>query len=125
MIEGIGMDNSDFVKKIQLRLLHYSVRLLTYIDTFPRITSYQVIAKQLARSGTSIGANYAEGQATSSLKEFSNYVRISLKSANETIFWLTIVREMGKISDTELDYLFNETRELSKILGSIVKHTKR
>jgi four helix bundle protein len=62
----------------------------------PKNTSSQIISKQLLRSGTSIGANYIEAQGSSSKKDFTNFFHHSLKSANESKFWLAIIRDTNK-----------------------------
>ena len=78
-----------------------------------------VVAKQLIRSATSIGANIIEAQSSLSSKGFINSYRIALKSANESRFWLELLYN-GKFTAEELDYLMSECSQLAKIIASII-----
>ena len=66
----------------------------------------------------SIGANYVEAQASSSKKDFINFFHYSLKSANESKFWLAILRDSGKGNQKEVEVLLKELIEIANILGS-------
>ncbi len=79
-----------------------------------------VIYKQLIRSATSIGANIIEAQAGSSRKDFTNFFSYALKSANESKFWLGLLRDSGKIDSGRASGLLNETAELANILASSI-----
>ena len=80
----------------------------------------QIISKQLLRSATSIGANIIEAQAGSSKKDFTNFFSHALKSANESKFWLGLLRDSKKGNQEEIEKLLQETIELSNILGSSI-----
>jgi len=82
--------------------------------------SSQIIARQLLRSATSVGANIVEAQAASSKRDFINYLRHSLKSANESSYWFGLLCDAKQIQNEELDSLIRETRELYKILSSSI-----
>ena len=68
---------------------------------------------------TSIGANFEEAQSTT-YKEFAQKLRIALREANETKYWLRLIKELKIVNPTRIDDLLNEIDEISKILGSIV-----
>ena len=70
------------------------------------------------RSACSIGANIMEAKASSSKKDYMNYFSIALKSANETIFWLSLVRDSKKADGVEADRLVKEAKEIANILGA-------
>lgn len=53
--------------------------------------SGKIIANQIIRSATSIGANVMEAKGASSKKDYANFFAHALKSANETKYWLTIL----------------------------------
>ena len=71
--------------------------MIEFLDTLPKDTSSQVIAKQLLRSATSIGANIVEAEGASSKRDFTNFFSHSLKSANESLYWLGLLRDAKKI----------------------------
>ena len=87
------------------------------------------IRRQVIRSGTSIGANFFEASAASSRKDYINFFRHALKSANETRFWLALVNDTGNVpraSKLDLDDLRKETKEIANILASsILTMTKK
>lgn len=80
----------------------------------------QVICRQLLKSATSVGANVVEAQSASSRKDFTNFFQYSLKSANESMYWLKLLKDAKEIDRSELDHLLKETGELAKILGSSI-----
>ena len=79
-----------------------------------------IISKQLLRSGTSIGANIEEAQASPSKKDFAFKIGISLKEARETRYWLKLLAESSLSQVDITDYLQN-IEELIKLMTSIVK----
>jgi four helix bundle protein len=67
-----------------------------------------------------IGANYEESQAGSSKADFTNKVKIALREARETNYWLRILKELNDNNDKSLELLIKENQELKNILGAIV-----
>ena len=112
--------NSKFKTKLKDRAYQYSIKIIEFLDALPKDISSHVIAKQLLRSATSIGANIVEAQASSSKRDFTNFFAHSLKSANESLYWLGLLRDAKKIKDAQLEHLLNETKELANILGSSI-----
>ena len=116
------MQNQNSKPKTDLkrRAYKYSIGMIEFLDTLPKDTSSQVIAKQLLRSATSIGANIVEAKGASSKRDYTNFFSHSLKSANESLYWLGLLRDAKKIESTRLEYLLNETKELANMLGSSI-----
>ena len=116
------MQNQNSKPKTDLkrRAYKYSIGMIEFLDTLPKDTSSQVIAKQLLRSATSIGANIVEAKGASSKRDFTNFFSHSLKSANESLYWLGLLRDAKKINSARLEYLLNETKELANMLGSSI-----
>jgi len=116
------MDSKDRVKQeFKNRIYRYILRLVKFLAKLPKNSVTQEIVTQLIRSGTSIGANYFEAQAASSKKDYQNFFSYSLKSPNETKFWLAIMLD-GKLVPagfaSECQWLLEETRELANIFAS-------
>ena len=116
------MENENSKHKIKLkdRTYQYFIKIIEFLDNLPKDNSAQIISKQLLRSATSIGANIVEAQASSSKKDFTKYFNYSLKSANESVYWLNLLKEAKKINNNKIEYLLNETKKLAKILGSSI-----
>lgn len=81
----------------------------------------QTLSRQLIRSGTSIGANVEEGQASQSRKDFRLKYNIACKEARETLYWLRLLAECEIIDSKRLDLLMDECNELISILTAIAK----
>jgi len=112
------MDKTNFKNEFKSRLYKFVLRLIKFIDKLPKDTTSQIIGKQLIRSGTSILANYIEGQSASSKKDFTNFFHHSLKSANESKVWVALLRDTGKSDRKEADIMLKELDEISKIFAS-------
>ena len=113
-------ENSKPKTELKYRAYQYSINTIEFIDTLPKDISTGVIAKQLLRSATSIGANIVEAKGASSRRDFTNFFSHSLKSANESLYWLGLLRDAKKINNPQLEYLLNETKELANMLGSSI-----
>jgi four helix bundle protein len=116
--------NSKLKTNLKDRAYQYSVRVIEFLDALPQDTSCQVITKQLLRSATSVGANIIEAQASSSKRDFTNFFSYSLKSANESLYWLGLIKDAKKIDNVQLQYLLKETGELANILAASIMTLK-
>lgn len=117
------MQNSNEKVKTDLkkRAYIYALDIIAFLDTLDKKDYIvQIIAKQLLRSATSIGANIIEAQAGSSKKDFTNFFSYALKSANESKFWLGLLRDSKKANKDGVNNLLQETNELANILGSSI-----
>ena len=83
-----------------------------------------VMSKQLLRSGTAVGALIKEAEHAQSKADFLNKMNVALKEANETEYWLMLLKDSAFISEIEFDSIFCDCKELIKLLASIVKTTK-
>jgi len=116
------MQNQSSKLKTDLkhRVYRYSINVIEFIDTLSKDTSTEIIAKQLLRSATSVGANIVEAKGSSSKRDFTNFFSYALKSANESLYWLGLLRDAKRINNAQIKYLLSETEELANILGSSV-----
>lgn len=105
---------------LKARMYRFVLSVIKVIDSLPKDHSNQIIGDQLLRAATSITANYIEAEAASSKKDFTNFFHHALKSANETKFWLALLRDSGKSAPEHIDPLLNEARELSNILAKSI-----
>ena len=113
-------DNPKFKKEFKKRVYHFILKLIKFVDNLTKDGSSRIIGDQLLRSGTSIGANYIEAQAASSRKDFTNFFNHSLKSANESKFWLALLRDSGKAEAKNVEMLLQELTEISNVLASSI-----
>lgn len=109
---------------IKHRTYYFSIEVIKFLQLLPKGYIYQTIGQQLLRSSASIGANIIEAQAASSRKEFMNFMNYALKSANETKYWLCLLRDGLKVKPESVAILLSEADELSKILGASMLRLK-
>lgn len=110
--------NLKFKSDLKKRCYQFSLDLISLIDTLPKDKTSFIIADQLLRSGTSIGANLVEASAASSKLDFKKYHEIALKSANETKYWLCLLRDSGKLNNTTISPLLDENTQLANMIAS-------
>lgn len=83
-----------------------------------------VLSKQILRSGTSIGANIKEGINGQSKKDFLSKMSIALKEAEETEYWIELLKYSNYIDDKTSSLLLENCKEIIKILVTTIKTTK-
>lgn len=84
-----------------------------------------VLSKQLLRSGTAIGALVKEAEHAQSKADFINKMNVALKEANETVYWLELLKDSDYIEETAFSSIHKDAIELLKLLISIVKSSKQ
>ncbi|MEE9432170.1 MAG: four helix bundle protein [Melioribacteraceae bacterium] len=84
-----------------------------------------VLSKQILRSGTSVGANIREAEHAQSKKDFINKMSIALKEANETEYWLMLLKDSEYISVENFNSIHTDSVEIIKLLASIVKSSRK
>lgn len=105
---------------LKQRAYIYALKLIKFLDNVPNDTTGQTIKNQLIRSGTSIGANIIEAQAGSSRKDFANFYRHALKSANESKFWIGLLRDSNRANKDSANEVLKETEEIANILAASI-----
>ena len=83
-----------------------------------------VLSKQILRSGTSIGANIAEGNQAQSKADFVHKLSIAHKEAFETEYWLCLLRDGEFITEKQAESIITDCQELQKILTTSIKTAK-
>ena len=101
---------------------------LRVVKMFKYLTQEQrefVLSKQTLRSGTSIGALVKEAEHAQSKADFINKMNIALKEANETEYWLMLLKDSEYIDEKTFASIHYDCDELIRLLVSIVKTTKQ
>jgi four helix bundle protein len=99
------------------------VKLCQSLNAKPGVS--RILANQLLRSGTSIGANIEEAYGSQSKADFIAKMSISCKEARETHYWLRLLIAAEIIGEIKLTELTDESNQLVAILTSIVKNSRR
>ena len=103
------------------KTLEFAVRIVNVYKYLITEKNEYVMSKQLLRSGTSIGANVAEGERGQSKPDFRAKMSIALKEANETKYWLTLLHRTEYLTDKEFESLETDVKEILAILTAICK----
>jgi four helix bundle protein len=98
--------------------MKFAVRVLKFADALPNRISGRTIANQVARSGTSVAANYRAALRGKSRADFINKITTVLEEADETAFWIELTEMAGLLSAKRLTTLRAEAEELSKIFNA-------
>jgi four helix bundle protein len=110
-------------KEFKRRIYQYVLRIVKFLTKLPNDPVCVELKRQLTKSGTSVGANYFEAQSGSSRKDYKKFFEYSLKSPNESCFWLALLRDSGFVTESliqECNDLLQESKELAKIFASSV-----
>ena len=102
----------------------FAVRVINLYRFLSTDQKEYVLSKQILRSGTAIGALIMESEHAQSKADFLNKMNVALKEANETKYWLMLLKDTKYISASEFDSMQNDCTEILKLLASIVKSTK-
>ena len=115
----ISLNNVILNKSFQ-----FSVSSINYYRKSIKYNEH-IILNQFLRSATSIGANVREAQHAQSKKDFINKMYIALKEANETEYWLELLKKSNSYNINDIENLMNQCIELNKILFSLIKTSKK
>jgi four helix bundle protein len=127
-----GFDNFDFhifplirntmerKNIIVEKSLEFSVEIIKFCEQLETNKKF-VIARQLLRSGTSIGANVFEAQHAESKSDFIHKMKIAIKEANETLYWLLLCERSETYPTSSLKEF---AEELVRIISKIILSSK-
>ena len=115
-----------FVKENVLKTKSYAfalrvVKLYKYLSTHREY----VLSKQVLRSGTAVGALVSEAEFGQSKADFVSKLSIALKEANETLYWLNLLKDSNYLEEKMFQSIKPDIEELIKLLVSSIKTAKR
>ena len=103
----------------------FSIRIVKLAQMLTDQDKEFVLSKQILKSGTSIGALVYEAEFAQSRADFTNKMSIALKEANETKYWLNLLKDTDYIQQNLFKSLIADNEELIKMLVSSVKTSKK
>lgn len=109
-------------EKLKVRTKAFALRIIRLVEALPpnQVTS-SVIAKQLLRSGTSVGANYRAACRGRSTAELISKLQIVLEEADECLYWMELIIEANLIPSNKLQSLMTEANEIIAMLVASLK----
>ncbi len=115
-------DNPKYKDNLILRLtFEFAIEIVVYSEELEKLNKF-VVAKQVLRCGTSIGANVKESQNAESKKDFIHKLKVALKEADELEYWLFLCNELESYPDT--NHLIEKLITIIKVLNSIVSSSR-
>jgi four helix bundle protein len=101
--------------ELQERTKSFALRVLKLIEHLPKTIGGRVLANQLARSATSVGANYRAACRGRSRAEFASKLGVVAEESDESLYWLELIRDGHFISQKRIAPLILEANELTAI----------
>jgi four helix bundle protein len=105
-------------RELQDRTKQFALRVLNVVDALPRTAGGRAISMQLVRAATSVGANYRGACRARSRAEFAAKLGIAVEEADESLYWLELLRDGNLVPESKLSSLLKEADELTAILAS-------
>jgi len=112
-----------FKTALEKRTKDFSVAVFKLLDALPEGNSTKIIAYQLGRSASSVGANYREANRGESKEDFSHKIQLALKEASESVYWLEVLADLYPMHET-ISKLYAENVELRNLLQTIAKNVR-
>jgi len=113
--------NSNKDNIIMTKSFDFAIKVISFCELLEENKKF-IVARQLLRSGTSIGANIREAQNAESKIDFVHKIKIAAKEADETEYWLLICKESETYPENPM--LLSEIREIIKILARLIVTSK-
>ncbi|MFB8798159.1 MAG: four helix bundle protein [Microcoleus sp.] len=111
------MDEQEFKKRTK----ELALRIIKLVSSLPKNTVYDVIGKQLIRSGTSVGANYRAACRARSTADLIAKLRIVEEEADECLYWMDLIVEAKLVDATNLRSIMSETNEILAMTVASIK----
>lgn len=108
-------------EQLKARSKQFALAIIALIEKLPHTLAAQIIARQMVRSATSVGANYRAACRARSRAEFAARVAIAVEEADETLYWLELLEESGLLREEPVRLLICEAGELVAILAASYK----
>ena len=119
-MERFGINEKAKPYNIRHRCYYFSKAIILFVKGCRYERIYSSLFDQLIRSATSVGANVVEAKAGSSKNDWKKFLVIALKSANETKYWLCLIRDTMEVDQQKIKELLQEAEEIANIIARII-----
>lgn len=109
---------------LQDRTKSFALRVIRLVNSLPKTPTSNVIGNQLLRSGTSVGANYRSACRGRSKAEFIAKMGVAIEEADESLYWLELLRDSKIVHEHLLEAIMQETNELISMMVASCKTTR-
>jgi len=112
-------------EQLRERTKQFAIRIVRLFQSLPSTSQAQVIGNQLLRCGTSVGANYRSACHARSRVEFVARIGVVAEEADESVFWIELLGDLGIMKSDRVEPLLQEARELAAIFAASRQTAKR
>ncbi len=112
-------------EELKQRTRKFALRIIRLVESLPKGRTAEVIARQLLRSGTSVGANYRAACRAKSTRDFISKMGIVEEEADESLYWMEVLSEADIVESEKLALLMKETDELLAIVVASLKTARK
>lgn len=110
-------------REIKERTFQFALQILRFCKKMKN--EDRVVLGQLARSGTSVGANVREARNAASKKDFIHKLTIAQKECDESLYWLELSELYFEVNINEIKELKKEAMEILLVLSAIIINSKK
>ncbi len=126
---AVAESDGSYRSDIRERTFAFALRIVKMIRAIEKAERYRsdsssTLRRQLLRSATSVGANLEEAKGAESQADFLHKLRVALKEARETHYWLRLLRAADFVEEKNTDDLLDESDQIIGILTSIIVNTQ-
>jgi len=107
------------------RTLRFALKIIELADLLPNKRSADILGKQIIRSATSVGANYRAACRSRSHAEFLSKIHDVQEEADETQYWLELLRKSNSVGEADYNILSRESSELTAIFTASYATAKK
>jgi len=120
-----SVNKAEFIEEFKNRTKGLAVSVILFYDKMLKTEASKIIGKQLIRSVTSTAANYRAACIARSNREFFAKMSIVVEEADETLFWLEMLRDSKLVSEADVEPFIKEITEIVKVMSVARKNVKK
>lgn len=113
------------MQDLKERTKKFALDVIRFCSTLPKKQEFFIISKQLIKCSTSVGANYRSACRAKSNKDFISKLSIVEEEADESLYWMELIEELGLNNNNELQRLKNESDQLVSIIVASKKTVRK
>ena len=117
-------ERKEFIEKVKKRTKQLAIDVMLFYNEMHKTEASRIIGKQMIRSVTSTASNYRAVCVARSQRDFYAKLSIVVEEADETLFWLEMLRNARFTESKKVSPLIEEKLELLKIVSKARKNSK-
>jgi len=112
-------------EELKQRTKLFALGIIQLVESLPKERTTEVLGRQLLRSGTSVGSNYRSACRAKSIADFISKMGIVEEEADESLYWMELLIEVGIKGNIKMEALMKEAGELLAITVASIKTARK